>query len=139
MVQVADWIEKHEALTPQILPQVLRMGHFRLFNMLLAKLAGLPLSLIDTITEEVGGRGLASVCRAIGIEKAAFTSLFLLSRGGRPGEQIVHPRELSYALAAFDRMSPATAKDLLHSWSIDPSYFLNHREEAASEGHTRGL
>jgi uncharacterized protein (DUF2336 family) len=129
MDQVAAWIDAHQALGPQVLPQILRMGYFRLFNMLLARLARLPLSLIDTIMDEVGGRGLASICRAVGIEKAGFVSLFLLSRGGRPGEQIVHPRELSYALATFDRMSPAIAQDLLHSWSVDPTYFNKHREE----------
>ena len=134
MEQVADWVEDHQALTPKILPQILRMGHFRLFNILLARLSELSISLIDTITEEVGGRGLAAVCRAIGIEKAGFISLFLLSRGGRPGEQIVHPRELSYALATFDRMSVATAKDLLHSWSVDSSYFKNHKEDMFIEG-----
>ncbi|MFA5041620.1 MAG: DUF2336 domain-containing protein, partial [Bdellovibrionales bacterium] len=32
MAQVADWIEVHDAMTPKILPQILRMGHFRLFN-----------------------------------------------------------------------------------------------------------
>ena len=129
MNQVADWMQEHGALSAQVLPQVLRMGHFRLFNMLLARLSGLSLSLIDTIMDEIGGRGMASVCRAIGIDKSGFVSLFLLSRGGRPGEQIVHPRELSYALATFDRMSPAIAKDLLHSWSLNPDYFTKHQEE----------
>jgi uncharacterized protein (DUF2336 family) len=137
MEQVAEWIEEHQALSPQILPQILRMGHFRLFNMLLAKLSALPLSLVDTIMEEVGGRGLASVCRAVGIEKPVFVSLFLLSRGGRPGEQIVHPREMSYALETFDRMSPATAKDLLRSWSADPSYLVSRREEAVLDESAR--
>ncbi len=133
MGQVAAWIEQHGALTPQILPQVLRMGHFCLFNILLARLARLPKTLIDTIMDEIGGRGLAAICRAIGIEKAGFVSLFLLSRGGRPGEQIVHPRELSVALGAFDRLSPAIAKDLLHTWGSDPSYFLKHQEEQLHE------
>jgi uncharacterized protein (DUF2336 family) len=133
MEQVADWMEQHQALTPQALPQVLRMGHFRLFNMLLARLSHLSLSLIDTIMAEAGGRGLASLCRAIGIDKPGFVSLFLLARGGRPGEQIVHPRELANALATFDRMSPAIAKDLLHSWNVNPDYFAKHREESAQE------
>lgn len=134
MAQVAEWIEMHEALTPAVLPQVLRMGHYRLFNMLLARLSGMSLSLVDTIMDEVGGRGLAAICRAIGVEKPNFVSLFLLSRGARAGEQIVHPRELSYALETFDRMSTATAKDLLHSWTVDPAYFQNHRKEAVLEG-----
>ncbi len=129
MEQIADWLDAHQAMTPQILPQVLRMGHFRLFNILLARLAGLSLTLIDSIMDEVGGRGLAAICRSIGIEKAGFVSVFLLSRGGRPGEQVVHPRELSYALAAFDRMSMDTAKDLLRTWSVDPTCFLSRSHD----------
>jgi len=130
MIQIADWLEQHDALKKEILPQVLRLGHFRLFNMLLSRMARLSLALVDTITEEIGGRGLAAICRAVGIDKPMFVSLFLLSRGGRPGEQIVHPRELAHAIDAFDRMTASDAKDLLHSWSINPAYFLNHRKEA---------
>ncbi len=133
MTQIAEWMEKHEALTLQVLPQVLRMGHFRLFNILLARLANLNLSLIDTIMAEAGGRGLAAVCRAVGMDKPGFVSLFLLARGGRPGDQVVHPRELSLALEAFDRMSPAIAKDLLHSWSMNPDYFAKHNQEASRD------
>ncbi|MDR3451024.1 MAG: DUF2336 domain-containing protein [Alphaproteobacteria bacterium] len=135
MQQVAQWMEDHNAVNTAVLPQVLRMGHFRLFNMLIARLAGLNLSLIDTIMSEAGGRGLASICRAVEIDKPGFVSLFLLARGGRPGDQVVHPRELSHALSTFDRMSPAIAKDLLHSWSVNPDYFAKHREESAREDH----
>jgi uncharacterized protein (DUF2336 family) len=133
MTQIVDWMEEHQAMTPQMLPQVLRMGHFRVFNMMLARLAQLNLSLVDTVMSEAGGRGLASICRSIGIDKAGFVSLFLLSRGGRPGDQIVHPRELSTALAIFDRLSPAIAKDLLYSWSANPEYFAKHSAEAARQ------
>jgi uncharacterized protein (DUF2336 family) len=133
MIQVADWMELHQAVSPQVLPQVLRMGHFRLFNMLLARLSRLSLSLVDTIVAETGGRGLASICRGLGIDKAGFVSLFLLSRGGRPGDQVVHPRELSHALGTFDRMTPAIAKDLLHSWNVSPEYFAKHKVESAQE------
>ena len=134
MAQIVEWMEAHQAITPQILPQVLRMGHFRVFNMLLARMAHLSVSLVDTIMLESGGRGLASICRAIGIDKAGFVSLFLLSRGGRPGDQIVHPRELSNALATFDRLSPAIAKDLLYSWSSNPEYFIKHSQEENTQG-----
>ena len=129
MIQVVEWMEQHEAITLQVLPQVLRMGHFRVFNMLLSRLAQLSLSLVDTIMHEAGGRGLAAICRSIGIDKAGFVSLFLLSRAGRPGDQMVHPRELSNALATFDRLSPAIAKDLLYSWSSNPEYFIKHTQE----------
>jgi hypothetical protein len=131
MVEVADWLTERQAISVSILPQVLRLGHFRLFNILLSRLANTTVSLIDTIVAETGGRGLAVLCRAIGIDKPGFVSMFLLSRGGRSDEQIVHPRELSYALAAFDRVTVVLAQDMLHSWKVNPEYLTSRRESIA--------
>lgn len=127
MQQVAEWLSERQAVSTRILPQILRMGHFRLFNILLARLSGSPLALVDTIVSESGGRGLAVLCRAVGVDKPGFVSIFLLSRGARPDEHIVHPRELSDALAAFDRMTLNIAQDMLNTWKIDPSYFSQRR------------
>jgi hypothetical protein len=87
-------------------------------------MAHLALPIIDVIVTESGGRALAAVCRAIEIDKANFVSIFLLSRGTRPGEHIVHPRELSFALAAFDRLTVQTAQELVASWQRNPAYIL---------------
>lgn len=134
MMQVADWVAERQAMSPRILPQILRMGHYRLFNILLSRLSTLPLNLIDAIVAEMGGRGLAVLCRSLGMDKAGFVSLFLLSRGARAGEQVVHPRELSFALAAFDRMSVTLAQDLLRTWKKDPSYILRKQDDIMLEG-----
>jgi len=125
MQQVAQWLNERQAISAKILPQVLRLGHFRLFNILLAHLTKLELSLVDTIVNETGGRGLAVICRSIGIDKPGFVSIFLLARGARTGEQVVHPRELSYALASFDRLTINLAQDLLHSWKVNPAYLAS--------------
>lgn len=130
MEQVAEWFAERQAISVRMLPQVLRLGHFRLFNILLGRLTNLSLSLIDTIVSETGGRGLSVICRSLGIDKPGFVSIFLLSRGSRPGDQTVHPRELSYALASFDRLTINLAQDLLHSWKQDPSYLTKHNEDA---------
>ncbi len=124
MEQIANWLQEREAMAPRILPQVLRLGHFRLFNIILSRLTELSLDVIDIIVAESGGRELAVVCRGLGIDKAGFVSIFLLSRGARQDEQVVHPQELSRALAAFDRLTTNLAHDLLNSWKLDPSYIL---------------
>ena len=125
MEQVADWLVERDLNTAKTLVQVLRLGHLRLFNILLGRLTNLGLHLIDMIVTEMGGRSLAVACRAIGVEKPQFVSLFLLSRGARGDAQIVHPRELNQALLAFDRLTPPVARQLLDNWRRDPSYLLN--------------
>jgi len=133
MAQVADWLAERQAVSPRILPQVLRLGHFRLFNILLGRMSKLDTSTIDLVVGGTGGRALAVLCRAIGIDKSGFVSIFLLARGARPGEQIVHPRELSYALSAFDRLTPRLAQDLLETWRKDPSYLKQRHDELSFE------
>lgn len=136
MAQVADWLVVRDLNTAKTLVQVLRLGHFRLFNILLGRLINLGLDLVDMIVVETGGRSLAVACRAIGVEKPQFVSLFLLSQGGRGGAQIVHPRELNQALSAFDRLTPPVARQLLDNWRRDPSYLLNRAlGKGADERH----
>lgn len=133
MAQVADWLAERQAISVKILPQVLRLGHFRLFNILLGRLADLPVSTVDLVVSGTGGRALAVVSRALGIDKPSFVSIFLLARGARPGEQIVHPRELSHALAAFDRLTVRLAQDLMRSWREDPSYLAQKQDDLTLE------
>ncbi len=129
MGRVLNWLEERQAIAPRLLPQLLRLGHFRLFNLALGRMCHLDPPLIGVVVSETGGRMLAALCRALDIDKATFVSIFLLSRGSRPDEQIVHPRELSHALAAFDRLTPALAQDLVYSWRKNPSYILQHQDE----------
>lgn len=129
MNQIADWLEDRGVISTRILPQVLRLGHFRLFNILLARLTKMELPLVDLIVSEAGGRGLAVICRSLNVDKAGFVSYFLLSRAGREGDHVVHPRELSHALGTFDKLSVELAKDLLSSWQKNPEYLTSKRDD----------
>lgn len=129
MIKLAEWLEERAALNSKILPQILRLGHFRLFNIVLSRLSKLGLPLVDIIVSESGGRTLAALCRAINIDKANFVSIFLLSRGARSDDQVVHPRELSFAISAYDRLSPDSASDLLRTWRTDPDYLLRRAQD----------
>jgi uncharacterized protein (DUF2336 family) len=113
MEDLAKWIQDHQAITPKVLQQVLRMGYFVLFKKLLAKMAKLSPELMDVIVEEPGGRGFAAICKAHNIDKAIFISLLLLSRGGRHGDQNVSPKEVAKALAVFDGLSVEKAEAFL--------------------------
>jgi uncharacterized protein (DUF2336 family) len=135
MAPVADWLLERDIRSTKAMIQILRLGHFRLFSLMLSRLIELPVPLVDIIITEMGGRSLAVVSRATLTEKAEFVSLFLLSRGARRGEQVVQPRELNHALAAFDRLTPPVAQQMLASWRMNPSYLLDkaHRTEFMPE------
>ena len=62
MMQIADWLNERQAISMSILPQVLRLGHFRLFNILLGRLTSLDLPIIDIIVSE---KWRTAACRAV--------------------------------------------------------------------------
>jgi uncharacterized protein (DUF2336 family) len=112
---VAGRLAEAGALTPAVLISVLRVGQIRLFEVLFARATGLAQATVVRMLEAGESEMLAAACRATGIDKGHFASIFLLSRGARPGEQIVDPRELSRILAFYDRLSPETARALVRS------------------------
>lgn len=120
--ELALRLKETRSITPQLLVQTLRQGEVALFVDLFAVLTELRPTLVNRILYEPGGEGLAIACRAVGISKAEFASLFLLSRKARPGEKIVDPNELSTVLGFFDRLKPETAQKVLRHWRLDPDY-----------------
>jgi uncharacterized protein (DUF2336 family) len=123
--ELAERLAEAEAITPHLLIQVLRQGEIALFEAMFVKLTALRLTLARRILFEPGGEGLAVACKAVGIEKSDFASIFLLSRRARPGEQIVDPKELSRVLAFFDRIKPEAAEAVLRRWHRDPAYLAS--------------
>jgi uncharacterized protein (DUF2336 family) len=130
MAKVVAWLEERNALNAKVMIQILRMGLFRLYSLVLGRRNLLDSELVELIVSEDGGRSMSVLCRAIDVDKPSFVSMFLLSRGCRPGEQIVNPKELSQALSSFDKLDVATARDLIEGWRRDPSYLLNRFKQA---------
>jgi len=69
------------------------------------------------------------LCRAIDADKGNFVSIFLMARGARHDEQIVHPRELSQAIESFDKLQPDMAKKIIESWRLDPATLFSRLGE----------
>lgn len=120
--ELARRLKETRSITPQLLVQTLRQGEIALFIDLFAALTELGGKLVRRLIFEPGGEGLAIAAKGVGIDKAEFASLFLLSRKARPGEKVVDPNELSAVLALFDRIKPDVAKKVLRHWQHDPDY-----------------
>lgn len=127
---LADWLEEREALNARILPQLLRAGHYQLFNVLLSRLAQTDLSLIEAMTSAPSGKFIVVLCRAIGVEKGNFVSIFLMSKGACSGEQIIQPKELTDSLAAYDRLESETAQAIVKQWKENPQTLLAQIEKS---------
>lgn len=135
--ELAQKLQKAEAITSQLLIQTLRQGEIVLFEDLLSQLTGLRTNLIRRFVFEPGGEGLAIACRAAEIAKPDFASIFLLSRSARPGDKVVDPNEVSRVLNFFDRIVPETARKVVKRWQFDPNFLFamkqvsNEKQSAA--------
>ena len=114
---LARRLTEQRKVTPDFLVQVLRQGEVPLFEALFGQLSGLKAPRLHDVLYNSGGEGLAIACRAIEMPKPAFATIFLLSRRGHTGKQVVDPRELSRALLLFDKITLAAAAAVMKSWS----------------------
>lgn len=94
----------------------LRQGNLPLFELLFGELTELRSPQLQRIV--YGGRGedLAIVCRAVGIDKLLFGSLFLLTDHLRGGSREEEPERTAAMLQMYDRMPPSTAQKVLAKW-----------------------
>jgi uncharacterized protein (DUF2336 family) len=122
--KLADRLAEEGKATPRMLVQVLRQGEVPLFEAMFAKMSGLRPRLLRRMLFEPGGEALAILCKAIGIDKTDFASIFMLSRKARNTERVTNPQELKRILDLFDRIQPDAADRMLKKWQRD-SNFLN--------------
>jgi uncharacterized protein (DUF2336 family) len=120
--ELADRIVEEGKNSPRLLVQLMRQGEVPLFEALFAKMSGIRIRLLRRLLFEPGGEALAIVCRAIGIDKPDFATIFMLSRKAHATDRVTNPRELSKVLEFFDRLKPDTAQKVLNRWQRSSEY-----------------
>ena len=132
--EVADRLAEIDEISPQLLVEVLRQGEVPLFEAMYAKLTGLRPKLVRRIIYEPGGEALAVACKAVGIDKANFASMFMLTRKAHAKTKVISPRELTPVLEFFENMKLESAAALLEKWRRDPDYLDSIRALESPEG-----
>ncbi len=119
---LAERLLRDGAFAPQQMVHVLRDGEVSLFEALLGHMSGLETPRLQRVIYESDGRSMAIVCRAVGIEKPVFASLFLLCRKGRPSEKLGDSQEVAEVMALFDRIDQEAAASVLRLWQREWPY-----------------
>ncbi|WP_156092431.1 DUF2336 domain-containing protein [Rhodovibrio salinarum] len=120
--KLARHIAQTHGIDQALLLKTLRAGEIPLFEALFAELSGIRPPRLQHVLYETGGKGLAIVCKALDIDKATFTPIYLLSRKGESGAQVVNPKALSSVMSFFTRVRMADAQEVLRSWQRDHRY-----------------
>lgn len=109
-------------LTVPFLVQALRQQRVHVFIAGLAELGGIAYRTAARIFSDPGGECLAVLCKAIGIERANFTTIFLLLEQAQATRSTMDPGILKRNLDLFDAVKRDNAKAALGYWQRDAEY-----------------
>jgi uncharacterized protein (DUF2336 family) len=119
--RLVDKLHDAGELSPTFLIKSLRQSQTSLFELAFAKLAGIRPILMRRILYEPGGEALCVVCRALGIDRAVFLSIYHMTRHARRDLGLDEPHAPKLK-RFFDGLLPDNARRILNKWQRDPAF-----------------
>ena len=132
--ELANQIAGAQDMDPEFMISVLNQGEVNLFMSLFKNFTGLRVNLIRRIIFEPGGEGLAIACKAIGLCKSDFTTIYAKIRRSVPSLVTNFDQEIRKILNFFDSFEVETAKKVLGRWKLDSNYLAAIRELEIGSG-----
>lgn len=120
--QLAEVLRLEGLVTPEMLVTALNEGEVPLFVGLFSRFAEIREYLVTRILFEPGGEGLAIACRAAGIGKIHFASIFAQAQLAKAGSADEVRAELPRALAFYDSISTEAALSVVQRWRRGSDY-----------------
>jgi uncharacterized protein (DUF2336 family) len=121
-VNLARQLAERQNLTPDIIVETLRRGETPLFEAMLGERIGVKPILARKLIYDSTGEGLVVACRAAGIDRSSFVTLFMLMQRARTDPMTRDPYLMSKSLELFDRISTEAARKMVERWTVDPEY-----------------
>ncbi len=116
MVALARRLNERDDISSELLIRTLRRGQMGFFMALFSVRLGIAPEIVRVMIQKDAGKAFVVGCRAVGMLKSEFASIFLLSRGIRSGDKIVDQRELAVALKHFDALKTHDVETALQTW-----------------------
>jgi uncharacterized protein (DUF2336 family) len=126
--KLAKDLADNDKVTPEMLVKSMKQGEINLFVAMFGRMTGLRRNLVMRLLFEPGGEGLAIACVAAGFDRAAFSTLFTLSRKARPRGGADVDAETRDVLILYDSTSKQAATRVLRRWQRDPDYLKAIRD-----------
>lgn len=120
--KLVETLHKDGKLNSAFILKSLRQGEVRLFEHGLARLAELPVNRIQQAIYDGDGRELATVCRACGMNRQTFRTLFEFTRHTGQQSAVVGRSNIDELNYYFDSLSPLDARLMTQQWRTNPTY-----------------
>jgi len=85
-------------------------------------LCGIAVPVVRRMLFEAEGDSLCIACKASGIAKPYFASIYLMSRSGTAAASHPSLADMAGLLGLYDRVSESAAISLLQKWQNDPTF-----------------
>lgn len=123
-------IEPHDTTNDpdHALIRILRQGDIGHFLDEFTKLTRLRINTVRQILFEEGGECLAGTCKAVGLDKHTFITIFMHFRHGRLGNSQVEADEMSRAVCFYDQVEMGAARALVRNMKRNPDYLKAVRQ-----------
>lgn len=113
-----DW---EEAQLPAALIHALETDDILLFEDLFQQLTALSAPDAARALYDLGVEGLAITCKAVELDRKAFSKVFCHLRGRRPFTAFKESAQYDKGMAYFDNVESASAKSILEEWRASSS------------------
>jgi uncharacterized protein (DUF2336 family) len=113
-------------LSPRLMVETLRRGERAMAEAMFAKMADLPMGLVQRFVKENNGESIAVAARAIGMAREEFATIYLLWRKAQSQDGLVAAGALGGALDLFDTVPQDRVEVEISHW--------RRTAQAAAEG-----
>lgn len=115
VVQAAQQYADKGKLTLYTMMQALRRGQIASFIAMFAVYTGVPVDETHDYMKQTCGKGLAVICRAHGIQKNDFATIYMLTNRIRTDNRIINQHDMMQVIGYYDKVRPEVAQRLLRN------------------------
>ncbi len=115
VIQAARQYSEKGKLTLHAMMQSLKRGQIASFIAMFSVYTGMPVEEMHDYMKQSSGKALAVICRAHGVQKSDFATIYLLTNRMRTDHRIINQSDMLAVMTHFDSMRPEAAQELLNS------------------------
>lgn len=117
--QLTENLDAIGKMTPEVMLSVLKEGEVALFIAMFTKFTALDEIFVRRMLFERGGNALAITCKAAGVGKAIFASIFALTRNKQNATEEEIRKETRQCLAVFNKTGREKAMETVRRWQAN--------------------
>jgi uncharacterized protein (DUF2336 family) len=112
MIKAAEFFQDQGKLSPSLMLNTLKRGQMASFIAQFSRFVNLPIAVVVPMLQQKNGQGLSIAAKANGITRNDFLVIFNFTRKIL-GEDFLSAKDVTVALAHYNRVTPDVAKRLM--------------------------